>query len=288
MTALQKCSPRTTLSHSTQVRHRYQKRHSRRRTFRRRRRPHTGGDDWGDSRIREHRSARRKDHPHHPNPEQRNACPRTRGGSRVSYVLAGSSRTTKKRAMAESAPGAPTLSHTPHKDERPGASTAHQITHPRHTVRHAHPRFTFHRTPGHRERGLPRARCGKALISMSRQPCGEIRHPVAIANALSTALGLYRPKKKKRSRASSDQRRTAGGAAASVPPPASRSSASPPEPIDAHATGASPSRATLPASNSSGRECSVAGRSGWSEGQAPSGELSASDAVDMHAASAAW
>ena len=56
------------LSFSTQVRHRYQKRHSLRRTFRRRRRPHGGGHDRGDSRIREHRSARRKDHPHHPNP----------------------------------------------------------------------------------------------------------------------------------------------------------------------------------------------------------------------------
>ena len=62
---------------STQVRHRYQKRHSLRRTFRRRRRPHGGGHDRGDSRIREHRSPRRKDHPHHPNPhgDPLAACP---------------------------------------------------------------------------------------------------------------------------------------------------------------------------------------------------------------------
>ena len=68
---------KTTLSHSTQIRHRYQKRHSRRRTFRRRRRPHGGGHDRGDSRIREHRIARRKDHPHHPNPpgDPLAACP---------------------------------------------------------------------------------------------------------------------------------------------------------------------------------------------------------------------
>ena len=73
----EKNSTKRTLSQSTQVRHRYQKRHSLRRTFRRRRRPHGGGHDRGDSRIREHRSARRKDHPHHPNPpgDPLAACP---------------------------------------------------------------------------------------------------------------------------------------------------------------------------------------------------------------------